>query len=373
MNMCISGNMYVWGHGLIKCTARIEGGRIVSLEKYTGENAVPDELMIFPGFIDKHIHGAAGVDCMRNEDALKVMSENLIKEGVTRFLPTTMTGPKADILSALGRMGKQMEEGGFTGAQPVGIHLEGPFIAAEKAGAQPKEDILSFSEETFDEMNAAARGKITQVTYAPEKNPGMTASLVRKGIVASVGHTSALAEQVLQAEEEGATSATHVYNAMSGLSHRDCGAVGGVMLAKNMYCELICDGKHVGKDAVRVLHKTAQGRICLVTDATEAKYLPDGEYYLGKNKIIVKDNLARLTDGTIAGSVLKMNEAIKNFRDFCSVSYEEAVDAATIVPARCLKIDKDYGSIAIGKVADLVLCDKDMNVRGVYIAGEKVF
>ena len=144
------------------------------------------------------------------------------------------------------------------------------------------------------------------------------------------------------------------------------------MLAEKMYCELICDGKHVETEAVRVLHKTAQGRISLITDATEAKYLPDGEYYLGKNKIVVKDNLARLTDGTIAGSVLKMNDAVKNFRDFCGVSLEEAVNAATIVPARCLKIDKDYGSIAIGKVADLVLCDEELNVHGVYIAGKKV-
>ncbi|MBO4539303.1 MAG: amidohydrolase family protein, partial [Clostridia bacterium] len=210
MNKCISGNMYVWGHGLVKCTARIEDGRIVALEKFSGENAIPDDLLVLPGFIDKHIHGAAGVDCMRNEDALKAMSAALVKEGVTRFLPTTMTGPKKDILSALKRMGKQIEEGGFSGAKPIGIHLEGPFIAPEKAGAQPKEDILSFSEELFDEMNAAARGKIMQVTYAPEKNPGMTAALVRRGVVASVGHTSASAEQVLQAEKEGATSATHV-------------------------------------------------------------------------------------------------------------------------------------------------------------------
>ena len=373
MNKCISGNMYVWGHGIVKCTARIENGMITALGAYTGENAIPEGLLILPGFIDRHVHGAAGVDCMRNEDALKIMSENLIKEGVTRFLPTTMTAPKTDILTALSRMGRQMEEDAFAGAKPIGIHLEGPFIAAEKAGAQPKEDIISFSEETFDEMNSAACGKIMQVTYAPEKNPGMTASLVRKKVVASVGHTTATAEQVLSAEKEGATSLTHVYNAMTGLSHRNCGAVGGAMLAKKMVCELICDGKHVEKEAVRVLYNAAKKRVCLITDATEAKYLPDGEYYLGKNKIIVKDNLARLTDGTIAGSVLKMNEAVKNFRDFCGITLEKAVDAATIVPAKNLKIDDICGSIGIGKRADFVVCDSDLNVLSTIIEGEKVY
>ena len=373
MNSCISGNMYVWGQGIIKCTARIENGKISSFEGYTGENSVPEGLTILPGFIDKHVHGAAGADCMRNDDALSVMSENLIKEGVTRFLPTTMTAPESDILSALSRMGRQIEEDAFGGAKPIGIHLEGPFIAAEKAGAQPKEDILSFSEERFDRMNFAARGKIMQVTYAPEKNPGMTAALVRRRIVASVGHTLALAKQVLQAEKEGATSATHVYNAMSGLSHRDCGTVGGVMLAKKMVCELICDGKHVEKEAVRLLYKAVRKRVCLVTDATEAKYLPDGEYHLGKNEIIVKDGLARLADGTIAGSVLKMNEAVKNFRDFCGISLEKAVDAATIVPARCLGIDKECGSIEVGKYADLIVCDEDMNVYNTVIKGKMIF
>ncbi len=363
-----SGNMYVSGHGIVRCSAYVENGRILSLGSYEDDNALPEGWIVLPGFIDKHVHGAGGADCMRGEDALNVMSEKLAFEGVTRFLPTTMTAPKEDIFAALKSMGEQIKKGDFAGAKPIGIHLEGPFIATEKAGAQPPEDILSFSEPLFTEMVEASKGTIMQVTYAPERNAGMTAFLKGSGIVASVGHTTATAEEVLLAEQEGATSLTHVYNAMTGLSHRNCGTVGGAMLAEDMICELICDGKHVEKEAVRVLYKTAKGRICLITDATEAKYLPDGEYHLGKNEIVVKDDLARLKDGTIAGSVLKMNVAVKNFRDFCGATIEEAVDAATIVPARCLKIDKDCGSIGIGKYADFVFCDRDFNV--IHTVGE---
>lgn len=353
--------MYVFGHGIVRCTAYLSEGKIKNLGAYDASCALPDKWLVLPGFIDKHVHGIGGVDCMRDENALTVMSKFLAKEGVTRFLPTTMTAPKDDIIRALTRMGAEITYGNFDGAKPIGIHLEGPFIAPEKAGAQPVEDILSFSENTFSEMQAAACGAIKQVTYAPEKNPGMTSYLNKNGVVASVGHTTATAVEVLRAEKEGASSLTHVYNAMTGLSHRNCGTVGGAMLS-DMYCELICDGKHVEKEAVRLLHKTSAGRICLISDATEATFLPDGEYHLGKNKIIVKDNLARLENGTIAGSVLKMNCAVKNYMDFCNLSLEEAVDAATIVPAKCLKIDDTCGSIEIGKYADFAVCDENLNV-----------
>ena len=372
LDKCISGNMYVFGHGILRACAYIHDGRIASLGEYDEKYALPDKYVILPGFIDKHIHGAGGEDCMRSNSALKKMSSVLIKEGVTRFLPTTMTGPQEDVLSALKVMGEQISRGDFDGAKPIGIHLEGPFIASEKCGAQPPEDILPFSEKTLDEMISASKEKIKQVTYAPEKNPGMTAYLVKKGIVASVGHTVATAKEVLQAEKDGATSLTHVYNAMTGLSHRNCGTVGGAMLSE-MYCELICDGKHVEKEAVQALYKTAKGRICLISDATEAKDLPEGEYFLGKNKIIVKDSLARLPDGTIAGSVLKMNDAVKNFRDFCNITTEEAVDAATIVPARCLDIDKECGSIQIGKYADFAVCDENLSVKYTVREGKVVY
>lgn len=364
--------MYVYGHGIMRVCAYIRDGKIVELGEWNAKDALPDKLIVLPGFIDKHIHGVGGKDCMRSTEALSTMSAYLAKEGVTRFLPTTMTAPKKDILNALSVMGEQIKKGEFLGARPIGVHLEGPFIAPEKKGAQPAEDILSFSEETFEEMFAASQGTIRQVTYAPEKNPPMTAYLVNKGIVASVGHTVATAKEVLQAEKDGATSLTHVYNAMTGLSHRNCGTVGGAMIS-DMYCELICDGKHVEKEAVKALYRTAKGRICLISDATEATFLPEGEYFLGKNKIIVKDDLARLEDGTIAGSVLRMNKAVKNYRDFCGISLEEAVDAATIVPARCLGIDKECGSIEVGKYADLIVCDEDMNVYTTVGEGEIIY
>ena len=364
--------MYVCGE-FVRCSMSVRDGVIVAFGAYDEKNALPDGLIVLPGFIDKHVHGAGGADCMRQKDALFTMSDCLAREGVTRFLPTTMTAPKEDIFSALSTMGEQIKKGTFPGAKPIGIHLEGPFIAPERAGAQPKEDILAFSESLFDRMNEFSGGTIMQVTYAPEKNKGMTAALKRRGVVASVGHTSATAEEVEKAEREGATSLTHVYNAMSGLTHRSCGTVGGAFLAEKMVCELICDGKHVEKEAVRVLQKAAKGRVCLITDATEAKYLPDGEYFLGKNKIFVRDNLARLADGTIAGSVLKMNEAVRNYRDFCNISLEEAIDAATIVPAKNLGIDKECGRLEVGASADFVVCDYDLNVLMTAREGKTIF
>ena len=372
-NECLSANIYVEGQGVVRCKMLCRDGKILSFGEYDERTALPERLIVLPGFIDKHIHGAGGTDCMRDENALRVMSARLAEEGVTRFLPTTMTAPARDVEAALSRMGRQIEYDRFDGALPIGIHLEGPFIHPSRAGAQPVEDILPFSEELFDRWNEISHRRIRQVTYAPERNPGMTKALTKRGIVPSVGHTMATAADVLTAERDGALSATHVFNAMTPLSHRACGTVGGVMLSDTLFCELICDGKHVEKEAVRVLYKTAKGRITLVTDATEAKGLPAGKYHLGKNPIVVRDDLARLEDGTIAGSVLKMNDAVRNFSEFCGVKIEEAVDAASLLPAKCLRIDDVCGSIALGKVADFVVCDEKVNVFQTIRNGKTIY
>ncbi len=359
----ISGNIYIENVGIKKCSMTCENGVIAAFGAYEEHDALPEKQIVVPGFIDKHIHGAGGADCMNNSAvSAQKIADRLPAEGVTSFLCTTMTAPKGDLVRAVkGIFACQKAQ--KSGARILGVHLEGPFISTKKAGAQPVGDVIPFDEKTFEEIYLASGKSIKQVTFAPEGNEGMAKYLSEKGVVASVGHTAATAEQVLQAAKEGATSATHIFNAMSGISHRNMGALGGVLLSDNMMCELIADGKHVEKEAVRLLYKTVgKDRIVLVSDSTEAKYLDDGRYKLGANDIIVRDGIALLADGTIAGSVLKMNDAVRNMMRFCGVSLPDAVDMATVNAAKALKAEKEIGTLAVGKYADYTVIDGDVNV-----------
>lgn len=358
-------NVYVEGKGIIKSDVEVKDGKIVSFNAPENALELDDKYIVVPGFIDRHIHGANNSDSMYPTlKDIRNICQTVAKEGVSTFLPTTMTQTIENICLALENIANYIENENDKGAYVLGMHLEGPFISKKHKGAQVESCIIPCSVEKFQIFERASHGYIKEVTLAYEENGKELCNyLYNKGIVASIGHTDATCAQVKEASQNGVTSATHTYNAMKGLHHREAGTVGGVFLSDSIYSELICDLVHVSADAIRVLYKNkGQDKITLITDGIEAKHLPDGMYKLGGQDVIVKGKEARLADGTLAGSTLKMNDAIKNMQSVMNLSMEKAIDLATINPARVLGIAENKGSIAINKDADFAVIDKDYNV-----------
>lgn len=338
---------------------------------------LPEEYVVVPGFIDQHIHGAAGSDAMDGtiEDLSKIANA-VASEGTTSFLATTMTQSKEAITKALNAVKEYTALNKAEGAEILGVHLEGPFISKDFIGAQPLEYVASPSVEVFKAYQEASNNKIKIVTLAPEVEGSseLIKYLKETGVVASIGHTNATYKDVEKAVMAGAGNATHTYNAMKPVHHREIGTVGASFLFDQLTCECICDGIHVSSPAIRLLHKNKPSdKMVLVTDAMRAKHMPDGVSELGGQTVIVKNGEARLENGTLAGSVLKMNVAIKNVMNFLGLSLEETVKLATINPAKNLKVDDMLGSIAVGKRADFVVLDKDLNVVKTVRSGKVIF
>lgn len=354
--------------GKIKGNLIIEDGKIASLgnESAQGLMELPENYTVIPGFIDEHIHGAMGSDAMDGTfKDLSTIAKALASEGTTGFLATTMTQSPENICHALNAVKEYREQNPEEGAEILGVHLEGPFIAKEHVGAQPIEYVQKPLVETFKVYEEASGNNIKIVTLAPEVEgaENLIKYLVSKHIVASVGHTGATYEDVKRAIAAGASNATHTYNAMKGVHHREVGTVGATFLFDEINAEIICDGIHVSAPAIQLLYKNKpHNKFTLITDAMRAKHMPDGIYELGGQPVIVKNNEARLENGTLAGSVLKMNLAVKNVMKFLNLPLEEVVKYATINPARNLHIDNEVGSIKVGKRANLVVVDENLNV-----------
>lgn len=360
-----NASVYAEGKGIIKTSVYFDdkirqiGGYVAGAE----EIELPENAVVLPGFIDEHIHGAGGSDAMDgNTKDLAIIAETVAKEGTTTFLATTMTQSKENILKAMRAVKEYREAAGEQGARIAGVHLEGPFIAAAHKGAQPLEYVAAPDAKTFDEYNAACGNAIKIITLAPETDGALDfiRHIVAQGTVVSVGHTGAKYAEVKAAMEAGATNVTHTYNAQSPLHHREIGVVGSALLLEDLYCELICDTIHVSVPAMQLLVKNKRAdKLALITDAMRAKGLADGVSELGGQTVYVKGGEARLADGTLAGSVLRMNRALQNMVEKVGVPLTQAVDYCTINPARTLKMENEAGSIAEGKRADFaVLNDK---------------
>ena len=360
-----NASVYAEGKGIIKTSVYFDdkirqiGGYVAGAE----EIELPENAVVLPGFIDEHIHGAGGSDAMDgNTKDLAIIAETVAKEGTTSFLATTMTQSKENILKAMRAVKEYRETAGEQGARIAGVHLEGPFIAAAHKGAQPLEYVAAPDAKTFDEYNAACGNAIKIITLAPETEGALDfiRHIVAQGTVVSVGHTGAKYAEVKAAMEAGATNVTHTYNAQSPLHHREIGVVGSALLLEDLYCELICDTIHVSVPAMQLLVKNKRAdKLALITDAMRAKGLADGVSELGGQTVYVKGGEARLADGTLAGSVLRMNRALQNMVEKVGVPLTQAVDYCTINPARTLKMENEAGSIAEGKRADFaVLNDK---------------
>ncbi len=325
---------------------------------------------VAPGLVDIHIHGYLGEDTSDgNADGIFKMANGVMKNGVTSFCPTTMTvsmdeiNKSLDVVRSLKEKSKEWQ-----GAEILGVNLEGPFINPKKKGAQAETHIKK-PDAKFVIDNADI---ISLATMAPEMDGGYEAIkeiVENSGVVVSVGHTDATFEETLKGIEAGATHITHLFNAQTPLHHRNPGVVGAA-LKENVTTELIADTFHVHKGLFELLARIKGDNLVLITDCTRAGGMPDGEYSLGGQPIFVKGVKCLLEDGTIAGSVLKLNEAVKNFRDNTSLPFWKVVAAASLNPAMAIGVAERKGSIEAGKDADIIITDNDFNIVKTIIGGE---
>ena len=326
-------------------------------------------LYVSPGFVDVHIHGYLGADASDGDpEGLRRMAAGILKNGVTSFLPTTMTVPREVLERAFGCIRSFMAESaipGFDGAEALGCHAEGPFINPERRGAQAAEAILP----PDAGLLLPWADVIRLVTLAPEMPGGMDCIRALRGRMrVSLGHTDADYDTAMAAAAAGADHFTHTFNAMTGLGHRSPGTVGAA-LASGGYCELIADTFHVHPALFAVMRRCAGDRLVLITDCTRAGGMPDGEYTLGGQPIYVRGIRCHLADGTIAGSVLRMNDAVRNYRDASGAPLHEAVACASLHPARSIGAEERKGSLLPGRDADVLLMDGDCRIHAVYKKG----
>ena len=331
---------------------------------------------IVPGFIDIHVHGGGGFDVMDGDyEAVKEVAITHSRFGTTAFLPTTMTMSKEKILISLESINKAFIEG--TGAAEIlGVHLEGPFINPQKKGAQKEEDIIKASVEDFIEFNQASGNLICIVTIAPEM-PGaieLIRWLHKNNIIASVGHSNATYGEVQEGIKAGLTHATHIFNAMRGFDHREPGAAGAALSSPKLIVEMIADGVHLHPVTMKMIVKIKEPeKIILITDAISATSKPEGTYSLGGQEVMVANGEARLKDGTLAGSILTLDKAVRNMVNIAGISLMEAIRKVTINPAKCLGVENKKGSLEQGKDADIVILDGNLKVNVTMIRGQIVY
>lgn len=322
--------------------------------------------IIIPGMIDVHIHGGHGIDVMdADPQKLLILSEKLLEEGVTSFFATTITQDHRRITDAL----KAVDEAKALGASIEGVHLEGPFISEKRAGAQPHEFIIDPDIDLFLQWYEASGHLIKLVTYAPEREGAddFEQVMVERGIVPSIGHSDAYREDLIHSK---ATHATHLYNGMRGLHHREAGVAGHALLSEHVKVEIIADGIHIVPDMIDLAYrlKGAAG-VVLISDAMRAKGMEDGEYDLGGQQVSVRQGEARLENGSLAGSVLTMDKAFKNIIKFTSCSIAEAVQMTSSNQALEFNMERK-GFLTKGKDADFVIMDEELHVKKTFRLGE---
>ena len=353
----------------------VEDGVIVGFSKnepgdyeYLGE-------IVAPGLVDTHIHGYHGKDIMNAEEgALNVISKGLLECGVTSFLPTTLTDSKEKTDAALKRVGKEYKD--VEGAKVRGIFLEGPFFTEKYKGAQNPAYMSDPKIDYLKEWIELSDGLVNKIAIAPEREGAE--DFIKKanamGVRVALGHSDASFDQAVAAVDAGANIFVHTYNGMSGLHHREPGMVGAAM-STDAISELICDGHHVNPNAANIL-MNAKGRdkVALITDCMSAGGMADGDYMLGDFPVRVEGGTARLKDGgSLAGSILKLKEAVKNVVDWEVADIFEAIQMASLIPAKSVGIDNICGKLHEGYEADFIVLDYDLNLKATYLNGEEVY
>jgi N-acetylglucosamine-6-phosphate deacetylase len=358
----------------------IEDGRIVAVGRGLASAGADEAIdanghIVAPGYVDVHIHGSAGHDTMDGtREAIEGIARFLASHGVTSFCPTTLTQPVDAIMVSVRAVYECMENGIEGGAQPLGVHLEGPCIDEKMKGAQPEKFITTASAMAYQQLFEL--GNIRLITLAPEiaENRELIAFARSQGAAVVVGHSSASYEDLVEAVRLGVNHATHTFNQMGGLHHRKPGTVGGVLLLDEIYAEFIADGVHTHPATIdMIVRLKGPDKAVAITDAISGAGMSDGEYELGGQKIMVKDGAVRLGDGRLAGSALTLDQAVRNIVKFTRASLREAIQMATLTPARSIGVSTRKGSLEPGKDADVVMLDEGLNVVSTMVGGEVVW
>ena len=325
-----------------------------------------------PGLIDIHIHGSNNYDVMDNEEEnIKIIGESICKNGVTSFLPTTMTMDKESIYKALEKIRASKNKN--YGAKILGAHVEGPFINPKYRGAQDEKYIIPPDYEFIKPYIDC----IKIISYAPEMDIDFKFTQeIKKStdIVLSIAHTNATYNQGTKAMDMGTTNITHLFNAMTPLHHRDPG-IAGLGLTTDIYTEMIADNIHITPQLYQfIINAKKHDKLILITDSMRGANMDDGEYNLGGQKVYIKNNEARLiTDNSLAGSVLTLNKAVKNIHENTDINLAQAIKLASLNPATLIGVSDQKGSLEINKDADIVLFDEDMNCYMTIVEGEIVY
>lgn len=374
MKYCILNGKVILKDQVIDANVFVSGSKITEISKRQPEDETIIDAKgryVSPGFIDVHSHGRGGSDTMYPTfDDINIITTASIKTGVTSILPTTMTMSVEDTYAAIKNVAENIDK--VDGSKILGVHMEGPFFNKKYKGAQPEEFMIEPTVENYHALTGEYDWAVKKLSLAPEREGciPLIEYLVKEGVTVSIGHTDATYDQAVAGINAGATSGTHTYNAMTPLTHRNPGVVGAIMSHDQVYAELILDGIHVSFPAAKVLLK-AKGldKVMLITDSIEASGLPDGQYKLGNQPVYVKDNAARLKDGTLAGSILALNDAVKNAYKNLDLTIYEAVNLASYNPAKNLNLI-DLGEIAVNKTADIIMFDDDIRVDFAMVDGK---
>jgi N-acetylglucosamine-6-phosphate deacetylase len=378
-----SGTVVLPDMMLANATVVVQNGTICWVGPDDGASVPPDAAilpaagkLVLPGLIDTHIHGSNGDDVMLDgEDGLRRISRDLLRYGVTAWLPSTLAAPHADLIRAIGWCRDVVRNPG-DGAIPLGIHVEGPYINPAKKGAQPPDGIRPPDLDECRALLDEADGTATMMTLAPEL-PGadrLIELLLSRGVIPSLGHSDADYETAMAAIRAGATHATHLFNAMPTLHHRKPGLVAACLNNPDVYVEVIADGVHLHPAMVRMVAKLkGPNRAVLITDAMSAVGRPDGTYTLGPNVVYVKGDRCTLADGTIASSMLTMNRAVRNAAEYAGIPLPEAARMASLLPAKLCGVGDRKGSLERGKDADIAVLNQDFTAFATIVGGKVLY
>jgi N-acetylglucosamine-6-phosphate deacetylase len=376
--------LFTPAHEIEDALVLVEDGEVAEVCSRAGKE-IPGTATVFdfgdavlaPGFFDVHVHGGSGVDVMRAAPSdLPVFGKFLAKHGVTAYFPTTVAAPLDSTYAALGRLADAIEaaqndKDDPAQARPVGIHLEGPFLSHKRRGVHPPEYLVEPTVKVFEQLWQAARGHVRMITIAPEL-PGATEVIeeaARRGVCVSIGHSDADMPTARNAVSAGARHATHTFNAMRPLDHREPGIIGEVLSDDRITADLIADGIHVSAPVVKLfLQAKGSERAVLITDAISATGMPEGRYQLGPIAVEVKDGKCT-ANGSLAGSVLTMDRAVRNVTQFSNWSLKDAVRAASLNPARAVGMAEKRGTITPGARADFVVLNSSGEVLHTIVAG----
>lgn len=363
MRRVIKGNIYTKQFDFSYGELAIDSGRVCEINFLGAEKK--DEVYIIPGLVDIHMHGAMGIDvCSASVDELKSIAEYEKKNGITSFCPTTMTLKESDLYNICKQIGSLNIE------QIVGINLEGPFISREKCGAQNKDNVLNANNgkmvSLINELQEASNGMIKLVTVAPEES-GVIDGIkeLKNEVHVSLGHTVADYDVCMQAFDAGADHVTHLYNAMSYVNHREPGLLGAAMMDDKVFVEIICDGEHIHPSIVKSTFKTiGEDRIVLISDSIEATGCENGNYMLGDLQVVKNGNKAvLLSDATVlAGSVSNLYDCLKTAVTKMSIPFALALRASTYNPAKSIGLDNEIGLIDVGRKANILIVDNELNI-----------